>query len=238
MHAAKKVMQASEERSRQQFASRPSETSVQGMTLQQVNDTSAAALHTMAEAQQVLGSAADLAHPSVARSASQGHSAVDTSSIPRDQDDLVVRATGEPRHPTPTRDTVAQETGSSSAAAGSSATEGLAVDELGSGDAPQTHDIVQSRYDADVSDDDDEEATAASDSAGASQKGDDGGVEGVQQGMQAVRVADSSEGQSKRQVGVSAETLESVELEGSEDDSSDQGEASDAEGSPRAGGGD
>ena len=139
-------MQASEERSRRQFTSRPSETSVQGMTLQQVNETSAAALHTMAEAQEILETAAGPLQPSVSRSGSQGHSALRTNSIPRDQDDLVVRATGSTRDPTPTRDNEALTAGLSGAAVDIRATEGLVVDELGHGEAPQMHDKGQSRY--------------------------------------------------------------------------------------------
>lgn len=233
MHAANKVLEASEERSRQQFAMRPSETSVQGMTLQEVNETSAAALHTMTEAQEVLGAASGPRHPLDTRAGSQGHTALDANSLSRAQDDLV-RATSN-RDPTPTREHEGVEAGLNGAAVDTSAAEGVVVDELGHWEAPQMHEKVKSRYDEEASDDSDNESAISSDSERAEEMV-DGAVESVQQRIEHMHVADGAEQQARQQVGVSAETLESVELEGSENDSSDQVDASDDEGALLAGG--
>jgi hypothetical protein len=228
MHAANKVLEASEDRHRQLLARRPSATSVQGMTLQQINETSAAALHTMAEAAELLGAALGPQGPEDTRDGSHGHTALKTTNslIPITDDADAQLLTTATRAPTPTRDHSAREEGFNVAAADIAATEAVVRDDSSHGEVPLMHEQVKSRYDGEVSADEDSPAS----SSGDGDQVDDRRINRSKQGSEWTHVTDGEGGQQVNKSAVSlAETLESVELESSEDESSNADETSEEE---------
>lgn len=221
MHAAQKALDASHEHSRQHFAMRPSEMSVQGVSLQQVNDTSTAALNTMAEAEALLGAVSIPQLPQEGQIGSSRHiEANDTRQSNHHSDPQPASRSQSENH---THDAPALASDLNPASLRGSHT---AKDETDGVELSQAHpespSKVKSRYDTDLSDNDG--ATSAPSSDAGADGLEDATMGSLKQGIDAVAVSESVD---RHKVGMSAETLESVDLAGSDGNSDYSGGASD-----------